>query len=223
MLKAVIFDMDGVIIDSESIYLELERKLFKDLGLEISEEEHDSFVGTKADYMWTKIKEKYRLEPSVEELVAMEYRLYFDHIASLGDLSPIPGVKELIESLHQKGVRLALASSNYMNVIEMVLDIFKLQKYFDVITSGEQVENGKPAPDIFLAALKQLGVKAEECLVIEDSENGVKAAKTAGIKCVGFKGMNLRNQDLSLADLVVSSFYEIDYGTLRELCSTQAG
>lgn len=217
MLKAVIFDMDGVIVDSEPIYRRIEMNIISDLGLDIPQEEYDSYVGTKTSEMWAQFKEKYGIKQSVEELVEMEARRYIEYITSSGRAKPIPGVKDLIADLHKNGVRLALASSSHVEEINTVLKIFNLESFFELTVSGYQVENGKPAPDIFLFTLKQLSISAQECIVIEDSKNGVEAAKAAGIKCVGFKSVNSGNQDLSSADLVIHNFCEIGYEKLKGL------
>ena len=91
----------------------------------------------------------------------------------------------------------------------MVVSKFELEDYFSCILSGEEVENGKPAPDIYVETAKKLGIVPEECIVIEDSKNGVMAAKEAGMKCIGFKNINSGEQDLSKADYIVNSIVEI--------------
>ena len=95
--------------------------------------------------------------------------------------------------------------------------MFNLEKFFETKISGDEVNNGKPAPDIFLYAVKIIGAEPEECIVIEDSKNGVEAAKSAGIKCIGFENPNSGKQDLSSADMVINSFSEINYQKLRQI------
>lgn len=218
MLKAVIFDMDGVIVDSEPIFYEVEMNLFKDLGLNISEEEHRGYVGTKTSEMWTELKERFGIQKTVHELIDIETKRYLEYIASMKKFEPIPGVANLIKELSSNGISLALASSSRIEEISLILKMLKLKDYFGVVVSGDQVTKGKPAPDIFLLAIKKLKVLPEECIVFEDSENGVKAANSAGIKCIGFKGLNSRNQNLSSADIVINSFENINYDRLKQLC-----
>ena len=214
MLRAVIFDMDGVIIDSEPIHFERENMLFRELGLSISDEEHHSFVGITGRDMWERIKRKYNLEQSVEELVRFD-RSRLDHNFFYPDkIKSIPGIKDLIEELSNNKIKLVLASSAPLNRIGLILERLRLRQYFSEIVSGEEVEYGKPDPDIFFHAASLAGAKPEDCLVIEDSRNGIEAAKSAGMKCLGFKNPNSGNQDLSSADMVIESFLKINYEKL---------
>jgi beta-phosphoglucomutase family hydrolase len=217
MLRAVIFDMDGVIIDSEPIYLRAGNEVFRYLGLDVSEEEHHSYVGISSKDMWSHIGNKYKIDLSTEELVEMEMKSYIDYLLSRKDEKPIPGVVELIEDLYKNNINLALASSSSIKSIKIVLDMFNLDKFFKTVVSGYEVENGKPAPDIFLYAAKRVGVQPEDCIVIEDSENGIEAAKSAGMKCIGFKNVNSGKQDLSSADMVIDSLSEVNYRKLRDV------
>jgi len=217
MFKSIIFDMDGVIIDSEPIHFKVEKKLFKNLGLAISDEEHHSFVGTVSRETWLYIKDKYKLNQSIEELVEMEGVSYMDCLLSQENIKPIPGVTELIEELRRNNVKLVVASSASIKNIETVLQMFNLERFFETKISGDEVNNGKPAPDIFLYAVKIIGAEPEECIVIEDSKNGVEAAKSAGMKCIGFENPNSGKQDLSSADMVINSFSEINYQKLRQI------
>jgi beta-phosphoglucomutase family hydrolase len=217
MLRAVIFDMDGVIIDSEPIYLRAGNEVFRYLGLDVSEEEHHSYVGISSKDMWSHIGNKYKIDLSTEELVEMEMKSYIDYLLSRKDEKPIPGVVELIEDLYKNNINLALASSSSIKSIKIVLDMFNLGKFFKTVVSGYEVENGKPAPDIFLYAAKRVGVQPEDCIVIEDSENGIEAAKSAGMKCIGFKNVNSGKQDLSSADMVIDSLSEVNYRKLRDV------
>lgn len=212
MLKAVIFDMDGVIIDSEPTHMKLENETYKKLGIEVTGDEHLSFVGSTSHYMWETLKNKYKLTQTLEELIEYERTKYFKYLNSDEcEITLIEGVKELIEDLHENGVKLAIASSSPLNVIEAVAKRFQIEKYFEVFVTGDYVKKSKPEPDIFLYASKKLGVSPENCVVIEDSHNGVLAAKNAGIKCVGINSDVEGRQDISMADLVINSFKEVNY------------
>ena len=212
MLKAVIFDMDGVIIDSEPTHMKLENETYKKLGIEVSEEEHLSFVGSTSHYMWGALKNKYKLNQTLKELIEYEESKYFEHLNSdQCEITLIEGVKELIKDLHENGVILAIASSSPLNVIEAVVKRFQIEEYFEVFVTGDYVKKSKPEPDIFLYASEKLGVSPEDCLVIEDSHNGVRAAKKAGMKCVGINSDPEGRQDISIANLVINSFKEISY------------
>jgi HAD superfamily hydrolase (TIGR01509 family) len=217
VLEMVIFDMDGVIVDSEEAYHDVEMKLFGELGLDMSEEERYGYVGTKTVEMWTELKQKYNLAHSVQELVKLETVEFISYLKSKKGLKPIEGVVELIRSLHDKGVVLALASSSRTEEIDVILELFDLKKYFSFIVSGDDVKAGKPAPDIFEFVCRQAGIVPQNCVIIEDSTNGLKAAKAANIKCVGFRNAGSGNQDLSLADMVTQDFRELDYEVLGKL------
>lgn len=212
-METVIFDMDGVIIDSEKIYRKIENHMFLELDIDMTEEEHRDMVGIVLKEAWRTLKDKYALEKTVEELVGWERKLYFEHIAEHG-LPAVPGVRELIEDIRQNGVRLALASSSYREEINAALDATGLKEYFTVIVSGSDVKEGKPAPDIFLLAAKKTGSAPDRCIVIEDSGNGIQAAKAAGMVCVAYKNPDTGDQDHSNADVVISDFRKIDYDFL---------
>lgn len=217
MFKAVLFDMDGVIIDSEPIHYKLEREFFGELGIRVGDLEHSSYVGATSRYMWSKIIQKHNLDYPLEELIEKERKNYIDYLTSQENVEPMRGVIKFIKELYGNGIKLALASSASRKTIEIVLDKFKLYRYIQTTISGDDIDNGKPAPDIFLYAAGMLGVRAYECLVIEDSKNGVQAAKAAGMKCVGYKNVSFSDQDLSCADMVIKSFNEISYDKLLSI------
>lgn len=207
-MKAVIFDMDGVIIDSEPIHFEVDMQTMKDLGCNISAEELMKYVGTTNEYMLTDIKKNYTISKSIEEIISYKVEMTKSKIIQ-SDLEPIEGIRELLSDLKNKNIPCAIASSSPRDFIDVVVSKFKLQDYFKYIVSGEEVENGKPAPDVYIETAKKLGISPRDCTVIEDSKNGVLAAKAAGMKCIGFQNLNSGNQDLSKADIIVKSIVEI--------------
>jgi len=207
--EAVIFDMDGVLVNSEPFYVEMEKKNFNMLGLDISDEEHQTYQGTASDYMWKTIIQKHHLDKPLEELVKMTNSLVTPFFQSLPYIDPMPGVKELIEFLHTRGVPFALASSSYPDVIQIILEKTGLKPFFNVIVDSLMAGKSKPEPDIFLLAAIQLGVNPENCLVIEDSANGIEAARRAGMFCVAFNGPGAEFQDQSKAGRIISDFEEV--------------
>lgn len=218
VFEAVIFDMDGVLIDSEPLHLELEEEIFKEIGANVSLEEHNSFVGTTSHYMWEYVINKYNIPHTVDELVEMDRKRYFEYILKHDDaVKPIEGVDELVKELYSKKMRLAVASSSPIEVIKLVVKRLKLESYFDELVSGDFVKRSKPYPDIFLYASEKLNVVPEKCIVIEDSNNGVMAAKSAGMKVVGFINPNSGNQDINMADVVIRSFSELNYEKLQNI------
>jgi len=154
MIKAVIFDMDGVMIDSEPVHLKLERELFRELGVEITEEEHMTFVGSSSYYMWEKIKERFNLKESVEELVRRDRKRYLDHVLSTGEIIPVPGIQELVKKLFEREYKLAVASSSPIDVIELVVQKLNLKNFFDMLVSGDYVKKASRIQTYFYIRLK---------------------------------------------------------------------
>jgi len=213
-LKAIIFDMDGVIVDSEPLHFELERGLLEELGGHISPEEHNNFVGTTDYYMWSTFKKQFNIELSVEEMIHIKKERFIENIHKL---ELVDHFKELLLTLYNENYLLGLASSNNRKAVNMIVEKFDLDKYLQFIISGEEVTKGKPNPEIFLTAAKKMNVHPSQCLVIEDATNGVEAAKAAGMKCIGFQNPNSGNQDLSGADLVIDSLQNLTLEAMKEL------
>ena len=208
MIKAVIFDMDGVIVDSEPIHFESDKMTMRFYEKEISDEELNNYVGVSNPTMWSEIRDKHKLTASIDELLEKQF-YYKKYLIQKIKLEPIGGIRKLLEELKSCGIGIGLASSSSKEFIELILNTLGLIAYFDVIISGEDVPKSKPAPDIFLKAAEVLNVEPLHCLVIEDSGHGVKAAKLAGMKCIGFYNPNSGKQDLSLADEVVCTIEDL--------------
>lgn len=208
MLKAILFDMDGVIIDSEPLHARAAILAMERYGIHLSMEFCYSFIGSTAKHMLEVIKENYQLNVSIEELMEAN-RLAKKELLQTEGYPAIPFVKELMEALHLKGFLLAIASSSPMEEIEETVQMLGLAPYLDRLVSGMQVEKPKPAPDIFLAAAKELSVLPSECIVIEDSFNGLCAAYAAGMTKIAFYNPNSGSQDLSGADYVIEGFEEV--------------
>jgi HAD superfamily hydrolase (TIGR01509 family) len=208
-LRAVIFDMDGVMVDSEPIYFESNRSVFAKLGFTVSRDDYAQFVGLDAGRMWARLKALHDLPHPIPDLVGLEADGMVAGLQAAG-LEPMPGLLTLIEALRSRGRRLAVASSSNRRVIQTVLAKLRLENAFDPVVSGEDVQHGKPAPDIFVLASTLLEIPPAECLVIEDSANGVRAAKSAGMRCIGFRNPNSGAQDLSPADAIVNSLDRIE-------------
>ncbi|MFD3274433.1 HAD family hydrolase [Paenibacillus dendritiformis] len=207
-MKAFIFDMDGVIIDSEPIHFEIDVETMKYFGVTIAPHELDRFVGMTNPEMWSILKQEYSLPHSVSEIIEYQLKSKIEWIRST-DLAPIEGIQELIFNLKKNNILIGLASSSPIAFIKEVLRKYNFFEYFDSIISGEEVTKGKPAPDIYLEVSNQLNSKPNECWVLEDSKNGVQAAKAAGMKCIGFINQNSGNQDLSRADIIVNNIRDI--------------
>jgi len=207
-MKAFIFDMDGVIIDSQPIHFEVDAMVLKDFGVEIDQKELEQYAGMANEDIWSSLKEKYHLKQTLPEII--EY-LLSKKAQSFKETNrePIDGVIDLIHKLDEMNIPMALASSSARVLIDTVLEKYKIRDYFSYIISGDEVRKSKPEPDIYLTAAQKINVDPKDCVVLEDTKNGVIAAKTAGMKCIGFRNPNSGAQDLSKADVIVESIREV--------------
>ena len=208
MIEAVIFDMDGVLIDSEPLHFEVDEMVLKHLQIDKGKHYLERYVGYTNPAMWKIIKEEYQLEQSIEGLIELQMRIKLDYLEKSNYVA-IDGVLELLNKIQAKKIPLAIASSSPRIFIEAVIDKIQIARYFTTWISGEEVPESKPAPDVFLVAAAMLNVQPENCIVIEDSKSGTIAAKSAGMKCIGFQNPNSGNQDLSEADFIFDSFTEL--------------
>ena len=210
-LKAVLFDMDGVIVDTEPLHRKAYFKMFDDLEIEVPEELYTTFTGSSTKKVCTTLIEKFGLQYSHEELAAIK-RSYFKHYFDTdNDFELLPGVKKLIENYFENGLKLILASSAHMNTINWVFAKFELEKYFLGKISGADLQESKPHPEIFITAAEMAGEPKENCMVIEDSTNGIQAAFSAGIFCVAYQSAHSTNQIYDKASLLVSDFTDIEF------------
>jgi beta-phosphoglucomutase family hydrolase len=182
-ITAVIFDLDGTIIDSEPNYYEADRKVLADHGIPYTMKMKEKYVGMGNRAMMEDLHRQYQFEASVDELLLQKNK-YYQEIAR-GNTVVYPEMGRFLEILRQQRYPMALASGSSPEIIEMVLDITGLSRHFEVVISAEEVPRGKPAPDIFLEAAARLQVSPEDCLVVEDSQYGVEAAHRAGMYCIG--------------------------------------
>jgi HAD superfamily hydrolase (TIGR01509 family) len=197
-LQAVIFDMDGVLVDSEPFGFEALRRVMARHGLPYGEAENAEFLGRTTLESCRILKARHRL-PESEETLAEWYLEGMLEQISRGPI-PMPGVPRVLEKVRASGYRMALASSAELRVIDANLAALALRPLFEAVISGTQVARGKPAPDVFLAAAERLGVAPGGCLVVEDSRNGLLAAKAAGMRCAVVPCAHTRHQDFGEAD-----------------------
>lgn len=216
MLKAVIFDMDGVIVNTEPIYYTVIKELLNEMGHGIDYKEYEKLIGTTNEYTWDSLKKDFSITRNTQELID-EMMLLKEVIIKRDGYKTIDGIKELILNLKSNNIKLAVASSSPISDILDVTMSTETYKYFDKLITGESVSKSKPFPDVFLKAAKELNVEPEECIVIEDSKSGVSAAKSANMKCIGFKNIDSGNQDLSRADSLVESIKDLNYEFLKNV------
>lgn len=206
MTTAVIFDMDGVIADSEYFNVKAKHVILQKAGIEVDWHYHDKFLGTTHEYMWTEMKKEFSaLTEEVSYYIKQWVETRKELIKEEG-LKPMPGVTTLIKELKEKGFCLAVASSSLKEDIMDNMNTFGITECFDAFVSGSECKNGKPDPEIFLKAAEAIGKKPEECVVVEDSTAGVSAAKAARMRCIGYAPEDAIKQDLHLADVIIHEF-----------------
>ena len=180
--SAVIFDLDGTLVDSEPLYLEADQKIFRPLGIIVEAEHKKPYTGLSSHCFLADIKKQYDLSISVEELLTRKNAAYMEMARKRTHV--FPEMRIFVHLLKEHGYPLAVASGSSKEVIDAVLEAADLLTYFDVTLSSSQVKKGKPAPDVFLEAARLLNTPPQACLVMEDSRYGVEAAKNAQMSCI---------------------------------------
>ena len=217
MLKAVLFDMDGVIVDTEPLHRKAYFLMFKDMGIHVTEQMYTSYTGQSTINICKQLVGHFNLDTDPKTLVAIKrkhFKYLFENDTSLQLLD---GVLDLIKNYHKNGLTLVLASSASMPNINRIFERFDLDRYFVAKLSGADLKQSKPHPEIFIKAAQAAGQPREQCMVIEDSSNGIKAANDAGIFVIGYDSTHSTDQDYSKANKIVSSFSQIHYHTVAEL------
>ncbi|MCX7549455.1 HAD family hydrolase [Xanthomarina sp. F2636L] len=217
MLKAVLFDMDGVIVDTEPLHHKAYYGMFNQFKIDVSEAHYQSFTGQSTINVCRNLCTHFSLKNNPEDLVKAKRNIFKDLFKNDPDLQLLDGVLDLIKEYHENGLTLVLASSASMGTIESVFTRFDLDPYFLAKLSGADLKASKPHPEIFIKAAAVSGYHKNNCLVIEDSTNGIQAAHAAGIFCVGYKSIHSKNQDYSKANHVINDFKEISYNRAKLL------
>ncbi|MFH1170978.1 MAG: HAD family phosphatase [bacterium] len=214
--QAIIFDMDGVCVDSEPLWSRADERLIQSFG------GHGDILTAKDQQMGMREREnaaflikEFHLNATPEELLAARHRFLFEEYGDT--ITPRQGLRELLAFLKRKNKRCALASSSDHNVIQYVLKHAHLQGTFDAVVGGADVARSKPAPDIFLFAAKMLSVTPEQCIVLEDALHGIQAARAAGMKCIGVLHSLNSPELLAGADAIVAEVSDITPTLLESL------
>ena len=217
MIKTVIFDMDGVIVDTEPVHHYAYVQHFKQLKIDVSPAMYASFTGNSTKNIYERLKNIFNLQQDIQTLVEAKRSFFDEAFDSKEDLYLLDGVEELINDLYANGMQLVLASSSANVTINKIFKRFNLDQYFSYKVSGEDFPESKPHPAIFLKAAQLAKTSVENCIVIEDSTNGIKAANAANIFCVGYKSFHSKLQDYATANLVINNFKELNYKLIREI------
>lgn len=202
--------MDGVIVDTEPLHRKAYHQMFDDVNIDVSGDIYASFTGQSTINICKRLVDHFNLSETPEYLVSLKrkhYKYFFDN----DELDLIDGVLDRIKDYYTNNVTLVVASSASMQGIIQIFERFDLNQYFSAKFSGADLKKSKPHPEIFIKAAESTGFKKSECIVIEDSTNGIKAAKAANIFCVGFKSEHSSGQDYHLADMIISNFKEISF------------
>jgi beta-phosphoglucomutase family hydrolase len=203
---AVIFDMDGVIVDSEPLQLESFNQILRPYGVQLSEDDFMRFVGSTQVEILTAIKSEFGIAKDTHELIQSKKDAYLTLAESR--MEPMPGLYELIDWLEGLDFAIGLASSSPMEDIQAILGYLDLTDHFKSVVSSMDLAHGKPHPEVFLRAAQKLGVDPSRCVVLEDSGRGVEAAKRASMVCIAMPNRFTKHQDTSAADFNVGNLFE---------------
>jgi beta-phosphoglucomutase len=214
MIQAVIFDLDGVIVDTAHYHFIAWKRLAKELGIHFTEQENEQLKGVSRMRSLEIVLELGNLRLSQEEmerLATKKNQWFVGYINAMKPDEIFPGVKELIQDIRSHGIKVALASSS--KNAHTVLNLLNIRNLFDAVVDGTMITHTKPDPEIFLLAAKKLTIPPTQCLVFEDAEAGVEAAVAAGMKCIGVGSP----QQLSKANVVVPKTVDFDIQKIKNI------
>ncbi len=214
--KGILFDMDGVLVDSEPLFHKAVNIMVERCGAApITEEENNRYLlGTTVEETWVRVKELRDVPQTPAELLAGYNEVVKDVLRS--DLVPRPGVRDLIAEAQRRGLPIAVASSSLREWVDLKLSVIGLTDAFNVKLGGDDIENGKPAPDIYIKAARLIGLEATDCIAIEDSPIGLAAASSSGAYTICTLTDSTRHLDLSAAHVIIENLEEFDYSLLAE-------
>ncbi|BEU88263.1 HAD family hydrolase [Selenomonas sp. TAMA-11512] len=216
-MRAFIFDMDGVIVDTQGMHTAATTKALNEFGVPVTQEEIQKYAGTANGLAYRESVKKYRVEIPIREVIARKSALFhamLDEAIDSGRLQPIEGIPELLAQLNEQHIPTAIASSSSKEMIHHIVDTFHLRDSFAALITGRDLPMSKPDPAVYTWTAGYLKTPPRDCVVLEDAHMGVRAAKAAGMTCIGFQNPTSGNQDLSQADFIVHKISEIDIGRL---------
>jgi len=206
MIKAVLFDFDGVVVQSEALHMKTFLELLAPYGVKVPEKRwYREFAGTGSRHIFEVLCEEFRIPEDVGALVERRKKLYEGYVRG-GALKEMPGVREFLSELQKRKISCAIVSGSHRTNVKLALSLLNLEPYFQLIVSGDDMEKRKPDPEPFLHAARMLNVPPSECLVIEDSLPGCEAAKRAGMRFVAMKSP--ASEALNGYDAMINDFTE---------------
>lgn len=208
--KAIIFDMDGVLLDSEPLHENARQEMYRELNIVLDDTFPDP-VGKSCSDFWDLILEKLQIPGNGVDKERQHYQMVSQQIEKY-HVGPSEGLIELLQWAKRNGMKIGLASSSSRFLVDDALRLLNIETYFDFTAAGDEVAAKKPAPDLYLKVLDAFGLTGDEAIAVEDSRSGVAAAKTAGIYCFGYQNPTSGNQDLSQADQQIQKLSEIMNG-----------
>jgi len=206
--EAIVFDMDGVLADSEPVYFAAMRAVLAPLGHEVTDGHQRAIMGHSIEATWAYLRETFSLEGPLDGLVEAYDRELVQQLARI--TNPLPGVRELVAALRERNVPIAVASSSLPAWIEALLGGIGLAETFDALVSATMVAHPKPAPDIYVEAARRLGKAPERCIAIEDTPTGLTSAKAAGMLTVQVRSSSTAWPPQTEAAIVLESLREFD-------------
>lgn len=214
-IRAALFDMDGLMIDSDRIISRSYETVLEKHGIK-PKLNHRGIVhtpGISSRDNWIRLMQEYSFEADIDELIVRKTQLHTQFMKE--GVDAMPGLFDVLKMLKERGIKMAIASSSTREIIDAAVKHLKIEDYFDAIVSGNEVNRGKPAPDIFLKAAEKLGVPPKECVVFEDAVSGVQAAKAAGMKCIAIPlPTKISNPEFAIADNIFPSLTSVSIADL---------
>ncbi len=216
MLKAVIFDMDGVLINSTEYTWQSFNTVLKQFGAKFSSSDIKKYLGVSLQDKWQIWKKKYGItgydvDSFSRKATEIEFKLMKKELRPSGVLN------NFLQSLKEKGLKLAVATSSNRERVEKILEMLEIKGFFEALVTAEDVKKSKPNPEIFLKAAAKLKTSPENCVVFEDAVNGIEAARKAGMKVVALQTEFHSKEELKYAEKIIRNFSEIDAETLEKM------
>jgi beta-phosphoglucomutase family hydrolase len=205
-IQAVIFDMDGTLVDTTELEYKAWHRMMQEQGVEFTHEEYIKVLGAKGSEI---VKNHLDWEEEAIQEILQNKERYFKELVAQHGLDLIPGVEKLLQDIQQIPLKMALATGASRKKLEFVLEKLPIAQYFDAMITADDTQTGKPDPEVFLNAAKKLGVAPDSCIVMEDARNGAEAAKKGGMICIAITTTRGKDQ-LQKADLIVNGYNELD-------------